>query len=510
MDSIVERHTHTKTGAQTGAGFLARLRERPPELWHRGERVYDATNHVAFKRGISTLARLYDLQWEHEAVSLFEPTDLGSKVGRSFLIPKTREELESVGRAMQLWEEATHGWMGRLPTYLNRASMSFSAAAGYFAEAHPDYAVNVKRHYEYMRNHDLCMSSAFSSPQFNRGASARGQDATAIVAHVEKETDAGLIIRGCKTLATLPTADELLVYSGAPLRDPEKDAAQAFMFSIPSHTPGLRFLCRESLDDGHSEYDRPLSSRFEENDAVVVFDDVLVPWERVFLYRDIPRCNGAFTRTGAVVHMDHQNLVKNITRTEFLLGLISLMVNSISIEVYQHIYEKLAEVWVVLETMKAFRRTAEVDAEIDEWGVMRPAADPLLAASMLYSRAYPRIIEIIQQIGASGLIMVPTRDDVTGPLAEDIKSYYQSARAEAFDKIPLFRLAWDVSLSAFGSRQVLYERFSRGDPIRVANAMVLSRKAQFQQYADRVSEFVRQNRDAAHASQPTKSEASGQ
>jgi 4-hydroxyphenylacetate 3-monooxygenase len=489
-------------GARTGADFLARIRQNPRELWHNGERVADPTEHTAFKRGLGTLASLYDRQWENEAACLYDPQTHGQKVGRSFLVPRTREELQGVGKALSIWEETTYGWMGRLPTYLNRASTSFAAAARYFAEVDPAYGKNVTSHYEYMRDNDLCLSSTFSTPQFNRGAKGGGEIGAEIVAHVKKETDAGLVIAGCKTLATLPVADELLVYSGAPLRNPEKDMNQAFVFAIPSHTPGLKFLCRESLDDGKSAYDRPLSSRFEENDAVVIFDDVLVPWDRVFMYRDIPRCNGAFTNTGAAVHMDYQNVIKNIARTEFLLGLISLMVNSISIEVYQHIYQKLAEVWVVLETMKAFRRTSEADAEIDEWGVMRPAADPLLAASMVYSQSYPRLIEIIHQIGASGLIMTPTKGDMDGPLVEDIKRYYQAARAEAFDKIPLFRLAWDVSLSAFGSRQVLYERFSRGDPIRVANAMVISRKDQFQMYADRVSDFVRQNKDIAHSSDP--------
>jgi 4-hydroxyphenylacetate 3-monooxygenase len=197
--------------------------------------------------------------------------------------------------------------------------------------------------------------------------------------------------------------------------------------------------------------------------------------------------------------MDHQVAVKNIAKMEFIMGLASLLVNSIGAEVFQHIYEKLAEIWLNLEMMKAFLRAAEADAELDEWQIMRPAPDPLTAASLLFSRVYPRMVEIIQQIGASGLVSMPTEQDVKGPLAEDIKKYYQAARAEAFDRIPLFRLAWDASLSAFGSRQVLFERFSRGDPIRAANAVVLTHKDQLQVYAERVSEFIKRNQDEAFA-----------
>jgi 4-hydroxyphenylacetate 3-monooxygenase len=107
------------------------------------------------------------------------------------------------------------------------------------------------------------------------------------------------------------------------------------------------------------------------------------------------------------------------------------------------------------------------------------------------------MVEIIQQIGASGLVAMPTEADLKGPLSEDIKRYYQAARAEAFDRIPLFRLAWDASLSAFGSRQVLYERFFFGDPVRMAGALVSGHNSQIQQHAEKVRDFVRRGRDEA-------------
>jgi 4-hydroxyphenylacetate 3-monooxygenase len=488
-----------QSGARRGEQFLRQLQDRPSRIWYRGEEVRDVTRHPALKGGIRTLSRLYDLQWERPDVALYDSPKSGLKVGRSFMMAKTREELCSVSRAMRVWEDHTRGLMGRLPIYLNRAAMAFAGSAAFFAEGDSRFGANVTRHYERMRENDLSMTSTFTTPQVNRAVSIANQADPFLAAHVKEETDSGLVIRGCKTLATLPFADELLVYSGAPLRDPEKEARYAFIFAIPTSTAGLKFICRESVDYGRSQYDHPLGSRFEEMDAVVVFDDVRVPWENVFVYRDIARCNAAIPRTGSMAHMDHQVVVKNIAKTEFLLGLASLLVNTIGAEVFQHIYEKLAEIWVTLETMKAFLHVAEGDAEVDEWNIMRPAEDPLIAASLTFSRAYPRMIEIIQQIGASGLVSMPTEADVNGPLAEDIKRYYQAARAEAHDRIPLFRLAWDVAMSAFASRQVLYERFNRGDPVRGANALIVSRRDQLQDYAEKVSEFVKQSQVTAFA-----------
>ncbi|HJS88760.1 MAG TPA: 4-hydroxyphenylacetate 3-monooxygenase, oxygenase component [Steroidobacteraceae bacterium] len=484
-------------GARKGHQVLERLRDRPPTIWYRGEQVKDVTTHPALRGGVHTLAGLYDLQWKDAEISLYDSPTSGQKVARSFMMPRTHAELSSISRAMKVWEDHTFGMMGRAPDYINRAMTGYAAGAPFLAEAGERYGQNAVRCYEYLRENDLCLTHTLIPPQVNRAASMAKQADPYLSARIKEETDAGLIVRGCRMLATLPISDEIMVFPSTLLKSGEEDAPYAFGFCIPNDTPGLRFICRESVDYGRSHFDHPLGSRFEEMDALVVFDDVFVPWERVLLYRDVKRCNEAYARTGAVVHMTHQVVVKNIAKSEFLLGLASLLVNTIGVEVFQHIHEKLAELWVASESMKAFLRAAEADAALDEWGVMRPAWNPLDAARNLFPRLYPRMIEIIQQIGASGLVAMPTEADLKGPLAEDIRKYYQAARAEAFDRVPMFRLAWDTALSAFASRQVLYERFFFGDPVRMAGALVTGHGAQIKEYADKVMAFVKQNRDEA-------------
>ena len=490
---------HGAHGARNGQQVLVRLREQPPAIWYRGEQVKDATTHPALRGGVHTLARLYDLQMEQAQVTLYDSPTSGNKVARSFMMPKTRDDLVSISRAMKVWEDYTHGMMGRVPDYLNRAITGLAAGAKFLSETDARFGPNAARYYEYLRENDLCMTHTLIPPQANRAVSLAKQADPFLAARIKEETDAGIVIRGCRMLATLPVSDEIMVFPSTLLKGGEEDAPYAFGISIPTSTAGLKFICRESVDYGRSHYDHPLGSRFEEMDAVVIFEDVFVPWDRVFLYRDIPRCNQAYARTGAVVHMSHQVVVKNIAKCEFLLGLASLLVNSIGAEIFQHVQEKLAELWVNMEVMKACLRSAEADAALDEWGVMRPAWDPLDAARNLFPKLYPRMVEIIQQIGASGLVAMPTEADVKGPLAEDIRKYYQAARAEAFDRIPLFRLAWDASISAFASRQVLYERFFFGDPVRMAGALIANHASQIQEHADKVRTFVQENRDEAFA-----------
>ena len=476
---------------------LARLRERPPALWYRGERVADVTTHAAFRGGVTTLAELYDLQWQHESDCLFDSPASGRKVARSFQLPKTHDELASISRAMGHWARYTHGMMGRVPDYLNRALSGYAAGAPFLAAADPRFGANAVRLHAELREADLCLTHSLIPPQANRSVGPGQQADAFLAARVKQETDSGFIVRGCRMLATLPISDAIMVLPSTLLKATAEDAPYAFGFVIANDTPGLKLICRESVDYGRSHFDHPLSSRFEEMDAVVVFDDVHVPWDNVLLYRDVERCNVAHARTGAVVGMAHQVVIKNIAKSEFVLGLAALLVDTIGAETFQHVQEKLAELWVTLETMRALLRAAEADAALDEWGVMRPAWNPLDAARNLFPRLYPRMIEIIQQLGASGLVAMPTERDLQGPLADDIRRYYQAARADAFERIPLFRLAWDAAISAFAGRQVLYERFFFGDPVRMAGALVAAHDAEIRSYADRVRALVRDLRDEA-------------
>jgi 4-hydroxyphenylacetate 3-monooxygenase len=497
--------THTKpterNGARRGADVLERLRARPPALWYRGERVTDVTTHPALRGGVATLAGLYDLQWHHAESCLFDSPTTGCKVARSYQLPKTTAELEGIGRAMAIVARHTLGMMGRVPDYLNRALSAYAAGAEFLGGVDARFAANAVRLHEELREADLSLTHSLIPPQANRSVGPAAQADPFLAARIKEESDGGFVVRGCRMLATLPISDALMVLPSTLLKATAADAPYAFGFIIPNDTPGLKFICRESVDYGRSHFDHPLGSRFEEMDAVVVFEDVHVPWENVLLYRDVERCNQAHARTGAVVGMAHQVVVKNIAKSEFVLGVAALLVDTIAADGFQHVQEKLAELWVTLETMRALLRAAEADAAPDEWGIVRPAWNPLDAARNLFPRLYPRMIEIIQQLGASGLVAMPTEQDLKGPLADDIRRYYQAARAEAFDRVPLFRLAWDVAVSAFGSRQVLYERFFFGDPVRMAGSLVTAHDDEIRGYAERVRELVRGLRDEAFASE---------
>jgi 4-hydroxyphenylacetate 3-monooxygenase len=463
--------------ARTGDEFLHQLRENQGEIWLDGERIKDVTTHPATRHAARSLAHLYDMQHDPalcETMTYISPSS-GERVGMSFLKPETTDDLRRRSAMMQVWARYTGGMMGRTPDYMNSSFMALSEASNYFAANRPQCAENIRRYYEYIREHDLCLTHTLINPQANRSVGASEQADPYLAAGVVKETDAGLIIRGCRMLATLaPFSEEIAVFPSTVLKEQSNVSRYAYAFSIPSNTPGLRFICREPFDIGRSRYDHPLGSRFEEMDAVVVFDDVLVPWERVFLYGNNELCNNVYGKTGAVVHMMHQVAAKNVAKTELLLGVACSIVESIQVGQFQHVQEKIAEIIVNLETMKALLRASEADGTPNEYGLMTPARAPLDAVRALYPRLYPRMVEIIQLLGASGLMAIPTEADLNGPQGSAIDRYMQSAKHNAADRIRLFRLAWDITSSAFGARQVLYERFFFGDPVRVAGGLYMS------------------------------------
>jgi 4-hydroxyphenylacetate 3-monooxygenase len=221
---------------------------------------------------------------------------------------------------------------------------------------------------------------------------------------------------------------------------------------------------------------------------VVIFDDVHVPYERCFVLGDPELCNGFYVKTSAVAHMTHQVVTRTTAKTEYILGLVSLLTEAIGIEQFQHVQEDIAEIITTLETLRAFLRAAEADAGVNEYGILTPAWAPLNTARNLYPKLYQRFPQILRKLGASGLMATPTEADIGGPAGADIEAYLQSATLSGPERVKLFRLVWDTCISAFASRQALYEYYFFGDPVRMAGAYV--RSYDREPYKTRVQAFL--------------------
>ena len=461
-------------GARTGSEYLQGLREQERDVWLDGERVKDVTTHPGLRNGARAIASLYDLQHDsalRDAMTYVSPTS-GERVGLSFIVPRSRQELEDRRTMMLHWARITCGMMGRSPDFMNVTFAAWGGAADYFGQGRPEFGANIRRYYEYIRERDLTLTHALINLQRSRTVSGvlNLEEGTAL--HVVRETDAGIVVRGARVLATLgPIADEIAVYSPRLAQLAEPHSPFAVNFAIPCGTPGLRFLCRESFDLGRSHFDHPLGSRFEEMDCVAFFDDVLVPWERVFVLGDVDLINNTAMTTHSAAHTAHQGAAKNLAKCEFVLGVALHMTQTLGNAHLPHSEERLGELIMYTELQRACIRSAEADATLDEWGVMCPVPLQIELTRNLFMTAYPRMAEILELLGSSSFMLTPSEADFGSPLAADIEQYLATDTSSARDRVKLFRLAWDIAGSAFGSRQVLYERFFASDPLTRARAL---------------------------------------
>jgi len=483
--------------ARTGQDYVKGLHEHPRDVWIDGERVTDVTTHPALRNGMRAIAALYDMQHDpdlKDEMTYISPTT-GAPVGLSFIIPRTLQDLERRGQMMLRWARSSCGMMGRSPDFLNVNFAAWAAAADYFGQHRPEFKAHIERYYEYIREHDLTLTHSLINLQRHRSADGVLNLSEDTALHVVRETDAGIIVSGSRVLATLgPISDEIAVYSPRLRKMGKGHSPYALNFAIPCDTPGLRFLCRESFDLGRSHFDHPLGSRFEEMDTIVFFDDVLVPWERVFLLGDVDLVNDTSLATHSNIHTAHQGAAKNVAKSELVLGVALLMAETLGSTALPNVQERLAELMMHTEVMKASLRAAEADARLDRWGVMCPNGLPLEVIRTLFMTAYPRMVEILQLLGSSSFMIIPSEADFQSALKPEIERYLATDTASARERVKLFRLAWDIACSAFAGRQVLYERFFAGDPLN--RAQFLYNIYPKEPVMERVREFLGHGEDA--------------
>jgi 4-hydroxyphenylacetate 3-monooxygenase oxygenase component len=458
----------SEQGARTGAQFLDGLGQGGREIWLRGEKITHPLDHPELREAALSLARVFDLQHEHADEMLApSPADGGGMVNVTHLIPRAREDLERRRRAFELVAALSGGVMGRTPDYLNVTFACFAGRSDVWARrGNEQLADNLVAYQALMRDRDLSTTHALMNPQVDRNKPEAEQAMGQVALHKVGATDDAIVVRGARMLATLaPFADELLIYPGSDIRP--QDGRYALSFAIPIATPGLRFICRDSYSRQRDPFDYPLSSRFDEMDAVVIFDDVEVPKERVFLDGDTVGYSEVITDTGWRGHIMHQAFTRAYVKLSFALGLGHLIANSTGVVRFDHIQEKLGQMWAMSELARSAIVAAEAGASMDECGVCYPDDRPFIALRGEMPKWLPRCNELLQLIGGGGFMATPSKADFEGPLREQIDLYFQAAGADAERRVKLFRLAWDFLGSELGGRGELYERFYLSDSWRM-------------------------------------------
>ena len=291
-------------------------------IYFDGERVADVRTHPAFAKATHSFARLYDFQAAPENLELmtFDVGD-GRRANRAWQMPRSYSDLVQRRRALEAWSELNFGMLGRSPDHVASTITGMAMGLDVFERFSPRSAKAVRDYYDYARSKDLFISYVLQSPAVDRTKRADQQPIPDIAAAVVDEDAAGITVRGAKTLGTSAVmSDEIFVGAISPLSKEEEKYALSFV--IPLAEKGVQLLSRKSYEaDVSREFDYPLSARFDENDAVVYFHDVKIPWDRVFVYRDVAAARAQWHETPTHVFQNYQSQVRLMVKMRFLVGI---------------------------------------------------------------------------------------------------------------------------------------------------------------------------------------------
>ena len=444
---------------RSGVDYVAALRDGR-SVWHAGRRIDDVTTHPGFAGTVRTLAALYDEQRSPEHAEIMTVEHGGERMGYSYLPPATLEQLRAKRRNVEFWADRTFGLMGRFPEFMAELVVGMLDFATVLDRTDPRWGANARAYYDRCVSGDLCLTHALNDQFYDRTKRASDQDDPDLIMHVVGETSAGPIVRGLRVLATLaPLSDEVLVYPNRPRDADEPDYALAF--AIPMNTPGLKIVCRDLYAE-HADPERlPLTARFDEVDAALIFDDVVVPWERIFVYRE-PQLAATFHRS-IQRWGSYSTLVRLIVKLEVFLGVTHLLTQWANRQRSPAAQERLATFMQDIQVLRACAQAAETNAYRSESGLLVPA---IVHGYRLYGiEAADRAERTVQDLLTSSLILTGGASDLAGPeVGPLVDRYFRGGAPSTPEHLRLIALAADMVMTPFGTRNRLYERLQSGEP----------------------------------------------
>ena len=471
--------------ARTGKEFLKGLRGAR-EVWVDGERVSDVVDHPKLSGAAQALAEVFDLHHKQADVCLMPDPETGEPIPVSHMIPRSREDLAKRGKALRQVAEYSMGLMGRTPDYMN---VTFAGFAGrpdeWGMNGNEAGAERLVTYQKVLRRGDISLTHTIVQPTVDKATGDAPSPGNAHALRKVADTGHGIVVRGARVLATLaPFADELAVYPASPLPEGADDYALAFC--VPMGAPGLKFLCRDSVSAPAGRFDHPLSSRFDEQDAFVIFDDVEIPRDRVFIDGNRAVYNKVPT-TSWSPNIQQQTMIRASTKLDFAWGLALRMAAAIN-AADPETMRMIGEIWAYAEFTRAAVATAEAEAR--EWpsGLWTSAGAPLHALRAMLPLWFPRVNEILRLIGSHNVFATPTAQQMADKdLRPLIDRYLPGAKGMAAEeRIRIFRLVWDFAGSALASRNEQYERFYlASSPRNLARHLAFTDRSRADRLVDR-------------------------
>ncbi|MBV9077372.1 MAG: 4-hydroxyphenylacetate 3-monooxygenase [Methylobacteriaceae bacterium] len=453
---------------KTGQDFLEGLRDGRV-VYVGSERIDDVTRHPAFRNAAHSIAEIYDLKADPAYRDLMSFEEGGERFSAYYLKARSRDDLVRRTECHRKIAEMSYGLLGRSPDYI----ASFVTGMNLKPELFGRFAGNVTRYYEHMRRNDVYAAHAIVSPQAARDPNFwQKQNIPTPSCRVVREDDDGVVVRGMKMLATgAIIADEVWIGNILPLSPEAK--AESITFAVPCNTPGLSLWSRKPLEPtARSEFEAPLTWRFDETDAMVMFDDVKVPWERVFVHNDPLLSRGLYIETPAHAYGNHQSNIRYLVKLQFLVGLASRIAAATGADQVPAVRETLGRL-ASLEALLAGMVAGQIQAA-EEWptpGYVTYNRRMMYAALNWGVENYSAVVDCVRELCGGGMFQMPADASVLDDpeIAAFFRTYWHTPQMDAVERMKLFRVAWDIVGSEFAGRHLQYEKFFPGALFVVRN-----------------------------------------
>ena len=459
-------------GLRTGQQFLDTIANDGRRVFIDGKEVGDVTAHPAFAETARTMASLFDISSDPANRDLMTYTSpkTGQPVNRIWQLPTSVEALRQRRGAIQRWAEESFGFMGRTPDHVAGFFTGYAAAPEELARnGNEGFAKNAVKIYEFLRDNDAYIAYTIVPPQIDRSKPAHQQNPSDLYAGVVEERDDGVIIKGAQMLGTgADFADYIHLSTIHPLRPGDENHAVSLI--TPANANGVKIYSRRSYAGAApSIFDYPLASRFDETDALVVYDNVFVPWENIFVYRDTELCRNQWFETPAHIFGNNQAQIRFVTKLKFLTGLAKRITEINGVWPIPPVQGSIAEIAVQSAIYEGLLEAQIANAKPNANGIYVPDPQTHYAAMVLQSKIYPELLNLIRDLAGGGMIQLPSHvADFENPEAgADIRRYVQSPDVPAEERVKLLKLAWDAVGSEFAGRHDQYEKFYAGAPFIV-------------------------------------------
>jgi 4-hydroxyphenylacetate 3-monooxygenase len=472
----------------TGQEYLESIRDGR-RVYVGGERVDDVTNHPAFRNAARTFAMIYDRKRAAENRDAMISEEDGETFSSYFLLPRRREDLArrfETHRRIASW---TYGLVGRSPDNFPSYVSGLVMDPALFDGIRRGFGDHIRNYYRHMRRNDIFASHTVTNPQGWRAAAAEGGPRTPPTLRVVAEDDKGVTINGLKMLGTASVfCHETWCGNLQPVAPGQEK--EAITCVVPLNAPGVSIWSRKPYERyAVSEFDNPLATRFDESDSAVLFENVEVPWERVFCHDNVEMSRAIYMRTPGHAMANHQANVRFLEKLNLIVGVahkLAELNNARNVPAVQFTLGRLAALQATLEGLIM----GQINTGEPYNGYHTVNRRYVYAALHWCTNSHSEICDTVRELMGAGVFQMPADVSVLADdaLREKFETYWSVPGQSAKERMKAFKLAWDLLGSDFAGRHMQYEKFYAGPGFVMNSYSFLT--GPWQEWAARVDELM--------------------